>query len=66
MSMSVHKAEPFAKWEHHGLGTACQHCGQQIRKAALGRWVHSESGAVACSTDEVPSPEGSSTKEQDG
>jgi hypothetical protein len=45
----IHKAAPFEQWAANQLGTACRHCGSEIKRVPGGDgpvWVHTETGAV--------------------
>jgi len=50
---ALHNAEPFPQWAQYELGTACRHCGEQIRRVPGGngpKWVHHETGFVVGKT----------------
>lgn len=45
----THKAEPFEQWADNALGTACCHCGNEIKRVPGGSgpvWVHTATGIV--------------------
>lgn len=53
----IHRAEPFEAWAANELGTACRHCGSQIKRVPGGSgpvWVHADTGAVVGPGEPVP------------